>query len=484
MSHHEVCAAMEEALITSDNGANTGRMRHWTSRDAVVAVFAVMVAFIGYDTWWPTAPINNPDAPSYMRVASDLKELKLTRFHQRTPGYPLIMLLTGSDQGLTRALFHAMLGAQLLAALVMAYVLARLGISQKITSTIFAIALLPPYVAPSAFAQTESVCSFSVVVAFSAVTLWIQSGRPGLLILFAIAAAYATFVRPTFQMMVPVVAVVLVAAYWAHWTGHLRFRKLVLSMAFAAVVTFGSLGAYAFLNYRCFGQFDTCSMSARAMSSKVATVLEYLPDKYADLRSVLVKHRDNLITAPFLDHTGQDYIYRAMPDLLRMYDGDEMKALRVVKQASVHLIKAKPFTYVHESMKLFASYWMPNDYELPGLERGVGRATSAIFQFVVNIVFAFQVVVVLGLMFTFVSVRIATGRPDWWPLAERDKTLSCVYVISLAIVLYAMFVSCFIGTGLNRYRTATELLIFANTAIGLTLWSRGVHALSRSVGSS
>ena len=29
-----------------------------------------------------------------MRVAADLKELKLTRFHQRTVGYPLVMLLT------------------------------------------------------------------------------------------------------------------------------------------------------------------------------------------------------------------------------------------------------------------------------------------------------------------------------------------------------------------------------------------------------
>ncbi len=219
-------------------------------------------------------------------------------------------------------------------------------------------------------------------------------------------------------------------------------------------------------------------MSAMAVSCKVATVLEYLPDEYADLRTGLVKHRDALITKPFHNHTGQDYIYRAMPDLLRMYGGDEVKALRAVKQASVHLIKAKPLTYVHESMKLFASYWMPNDYEVPGLERGVGRAASAIFQFVVNGVFAFQVVVVVGLMFIYVSVRIATGQPDWWPLAERDKELACIYLTSLAIVLYTMIISCFMGVGDNRYRTPTELLILANTAIGFTLWGHSARALS------
>ncbi len=110
MDHHEASVATEAALIMSDIGANTGRIRHLPGRDAAVAVFTVMVAFVGYDAWWPSAPLNGPDVPSYMRVATDLKDLRLTRFHQRTPGYPLVLLLTGSDQRLTRALFRTMLG--------------------------------------------------------------------------------------------------------------------------------------------------------------------------------------------------------------------------------------------------------------------------------------------------------------------------------------------------------------------------------------
>ncbi len=124
----------------------------------------------------------------------------------------------------------------------MAYVLARLGIPRTITLAFLAIALLPPYVGPSAYASTESICTFSVVVAFSAVALWVQSGRLGLLILFAIATMYTAFVRPTFQMMVPAVALALVVAYLARWTGRLRFGKLVLSMAIATIVTFWQSG--------------------------------------------------------------------------------------------------------------------------------------------------------------------------------------------------------------------------------------------------
>ena len=426
--------AATEATVASEAGADATQMRGQGGKDAVIAILVALVAFIGYCAWWPAAPINNADVPSYMRVAADLRELRLTRFHQRTPGYPLVMLLTGSDQSLTRALFHTMLGAQLLAALVMAYLLTRLGVSRKLTFVSFTIALLPPYVAPSAYAGTESVCTLSIVVAFASLVLWIQSGRPGLLALFAIAAAYTAFIRPTYQMLVPTIAMTLLGVYWAGWTGRLRLGNLVLSMALASAVTLTSLGAYAYLNYLRFGQWDTSSMSARAFSSKVATVLEYLPDEYAELRTVLVKHRDSLITAPFGDHTGQDYIYRAMPDLLRMYNGDEVKALSAVKKASVYLIKAKPFTYVHESMKLFASFWMPNDYDVPGLERGLGRAASSIFQFVVNAVFLLQVLVVLGLMFLYASVRISSDRTGLVAaggprqdarMRLRDHTLGC-----------------------------------------------------------
>jgi hypothetical protein len=138
-------------------------------------------------------------------------------------------------------------------------------------------------------------------------------------------------------------------------------------------------------------------------------------------------------------------------------------------------------TYIHASAKLFASYWMPNDYEVPGLQRRFGRAASSIFQLVVDALFAFQVIVILGLMLTYVGVRLATGRTEWWPLTEEDKTLACTYLIALAIVLYTMVLSCFLGTGLNRYRVSTEHLILANTAIGFTLWGRCVPVLSRSV---
>jgi hypothetical protein len=444
---------------------------------AILATMTALIAFAGYAAWWPNAPISTSDTPSYMRVAADLKHLSLTEFHQRTPGYPLLLLLTGSEQAPTRTLFYATLGIQLVAVLMLGFLLYRLGISRKLTVLFFLIALSPPYIAPSAYAMTESASIFAVMAAFLAAVLWLSGRKWIFLLLFAIAATYAAFVRPTFQMMVPVMGVALLAAHWAGWTAGFRLRRLLASLLIAGALTFSGMGAYSLLNYRRFGHFDTSSMSANSFSSKVASVLEFLPDQYAPLRTVLVKHRDNLITEPFRNHTGQDYIYRAMPDLLKMYGGDRIKALDAVKQASIYLIKAKPFTYVHESMKLVASYWMPNDYDVRGLDHGPGRAASALVQVTVSGVFLLQTIVILGLVLVYVTARIAARGSEPWPLDNNDKLLVAIYLMGLAVVIYTMLVSCFMGVGDNRYRTPTEFIIFINIAIGFTLWGRIIRVL-------
>lgn len=472
--------AMTSPSVTIDAAAGAGLRRAGDVRDFTLAVLAALIAFLGYAAWWPAAPLDNLDLPSYMRVAADMKELRLTRFHQRTPGYPLVMLLTGSDEHLNRTLFHVMLASQLIATLTTAYLLARLGLPRYLTYAVFTLGLLPPYFAPAAYATTESICTLSLVVTFVSLISWIRGGGAWPLALFAVAAAYTTMVRPTFQLLVPAVAAALLTARWAGWTGRLKSGAVLLSMALASIPTLAALGACAYLNHRQFGQWETSSMTARALSCKVTTVLECLPDEFGELRDVLVKHRDELITTPFRDHAGLDYIYRAMPDVLRLYDGDEVKALNAVKKASLYLIRTKPFSFLHESTRLFAKYWMPNDYDVPGLDSGMGRAASFLFQCLVNSVFAVQAVVVVGLMLAYFSVVGSSDRRGWWPLAECDKALACTYLVSLAVILYTMLISCFLGVGETRYRVPTDLLILANTVIGITLWGRCIRVISES----
>jgi hypothetical protein len=448
------------------------------------SAIVLTAAFALYFLLWREAPLMTPDTPSYMRVARDLHHLTLTRLHQRTPGYPLVMALTGSDETLSRPLFAVMLASQLAAAFLIAYVLARLELPRRYIFPVLAISVLPWYAAPAAYAGTESLSAVAVTAVFVSSALWITSGRVLPLAIFAVAAAYAALVRPTFQLLVPAIAFALSLAYWSGWIPTRPLRRLALELACVGVISVASLVAYAAINYVRFGQFDTSSMTPIALSSKVATVLEYLPDEHAELRAVLVKHRDNLITAPYRNHTGQDYIYRAMPELRQMYDGDELKALRAVRAASLHLILAKPFTYLHESAKLFASFWMPNDYDVRGLDHGPGRLASALLQLVLNGAFLLQAIVLLGLMVTDMLLCRRTGWRGAWLADDGDKRLATVYLIGLAIIFYTMVISCFLGTGDNRYRAPTDPIIVGSLAVGLVLWQRMTATLRRSIAMS
>ena len=179
------------------------------------------------------------------------------------------------------------------------------------------------------------------------------------------------------------------------------------------------VGGYAWLNYRATGIFDTSSMGAIVLSHKVALVVEFLPDRYAGLREILVRHRDALITKPFGDHTGQDYIYRAIPELRAYYHGDDRRMLEAVKEASPYLIRTKPITYLHESGKLLFSFWMPVDYPLSTRGSGALRGVWALVQGCINALFLLQTLVLAGMGIFIAGVRALQRRARFRAAAVR-----------------------------------------------------------------
>lgn len=442
---------------------------------ALFSTVCVVLAFVLYAWWWSEAPLTTFDTPSYQRVAADIKQLELTRLHQRTPGYPLLLALTNSERTLSSGLFYVTLAAQLASLLILVVLLRTLGLSLLLCRIVLITGLLPPFVAPAVWATTESISTFCVVLAIVSFVLWLTNGRSLAWIVFSLSCVAAAFIRPTYQLLAPVFAVLLAMLFWLDWISCRSFARMWKHMAATVALSFGSLGAWAYVNYVHFGQFDTSTMSANAASSKVATVLEYLPDKYSPLREILIKHRDRLITEPFRQHTGQDYIYRALPEVVSMYKGDELQALNAIKEASVYLIKTKPISYLHDSVKLFGSFWMPNDYDVEPLTHGSGRTASALLQTGINLLFFIQAAVIVGVGLMVLSLRAAKRRILL--SSQSTKSFICLYATGLAVTCYTMLISCFAGIGENRYRIPVDLIVIAMTAVGATLWYRMALAI-------
>src|SRR6187551_1225600 len=69
----------------------------------------VAVVLACYVRAWPEAPIVDGDSPQYMEVARDLTDFRLDELHDRSPGYPLLVMLTGASTRPARPLFYASL---------------------------------------------------------------------------------------------------------------------------------------------------------------------------------------------------------------------------------------------------------------------------------------------------------------------------------------------------------------------------------------
>jgi hypothetical protein len=464
--------ALQERSIT--------RCRFAPSRyEAIVVTIVMAIAFLSYALVWRQAPLLSPDSPSYMRLARQIKAGNITELSLRTPGFPLFLILTGSEVTPGRALYYVALLLHFFVVGLLAWLLRLLGIDRRLVMCMIGIALLPPYVEPSAYADSENLCQFLVVVAAVCAVLWRFTERRSLLWGFGLAALGAGLVRPTYQFLVVAIGLAIVLGCVAGIGRTEPVLKLVGTLARPVLLVAGVLGGYAAFNGMKFGYFDTSGMTAITLSHKTATFIECLPDSYAQIRSTLLKYRDREILMPFSDHTGQNYVHRALPEVIELSGNDRAKAFRALKTADLYLITHKPVSYLIEALKAGVTYWMPEDGDLSGDGSGKWRALWAVMQMAIVGVFITLAVALTGLAAVFFGARMRTqGQLAISPQTREQIT---TYGIGMATVLYSAAISCFAGMGLPRFRETSDLIILACCFVGASLFIRSADFIADSL---
>lgn len=439
-------------------------------------VVALALAFAIYAIAWRDAPELTSDSPGYMRLANDIAHLRITELHQRTPGYPLLLLLAGAERKPTRGLFYLSLAIHLATVASYAYLLRKVEVRRLWIAVFALISLLPPFVEPAAYVMTETLTQFALTLTYLFLLLWLVGGRTRESVLFGIAALFCALVRPTYQALTIFLIPCLAAYRVLGLVPALPWRRMFLPLATATALCLGTLTALAWFNLARFGYFGTTSLGPYQLATKTVSFIEFLPDRYAGLRSILIKHRDRFMVEHFDDHTGQNYIYRAFPDVKHYYNGDEIKSLEALQQANLYLILHKPLSYLSECLKAFGTYWMPNEVPFSSGRSSALKALWALVQMAVVGMFFVQAVAVGGLIVFFAPASAVRHQLPKW-LAIQDGSVSA-YVVGLAIVTYTMVLSCFAGIGAARYRIPTDLMIVANTIIGLTIWKRVITSMT------
>ena len=439
-------------------------------RDCLVVILIFAAAFVAYALIWPQAPLQSLDSPTYMRLAREIKAGNITELPLRTPGFPILLILTGSEAEPTRLLFYVSLFLHFTATGLLAYLLYRLGIDRRLILAMVLIASLPPYLEASAFADSDNLCGFMVVVTMVSAAFWRMSGRRTLLWIFAAGALATALVRPTYQFLVLAMAAAVFAAHLAGIGKGGSLLKLTKAMAVPILVSVCGLGGYAAYNYARFGYFDVSAMTPYTLSTKTASFVECLPDEYSDIRQILMQHRDRELLTPFEDHTAQKYIHRAMPEIIQLFGNDQVRALLAVKRANIYLISHRPMSYLIESLKSLTTYWLPMEYGLSNGDSAVLRAFWAALQMAVVFLLLSLAIVMAGGAAIYLGLRIWIRLSP--SLLPRTTNQLVTYLLGMTIIGYSALISCFAGMGIPRYRVTSNLVILACCLLGLTLFWR------------
>ena len=411
-----------------------------------------------------------PDSGSYLRVAQDLSDFHIDQLPLRTPGYPLLLVLTGSSKSPNRALFFVSLLLHFASIWLLASVLYRAG-ATKLMLILFAfILLLPPYVEPAAYVLTENLTEAMLVAGFVTFSFWILQKRTTWIFISGLTIGYAALTRPTYQLLAFAMAGhILVANFLLR--SILKWKDVIKGCLILVCGSIVITAGYAFVNYRSVGYFGATPQLGFALTQKTLRVVERLPDKYASIRETLIRARNSeLVSGP--DHTGSSYIDGTIAELTKVTGLDRVQLSNTLLRINLLLIQKAPFHYLREVVWAFGSYWFPASGQLANLNSRFIQFGWAVIHFFLIGSFAFNLILLIGATVYVRRCARLLLPSNRLPVNEIRSLYfpALMYALAGTIVFYTAAISCLIQDGTPRYRIPTDGLIVFMLFLGTHLW--------------
>lgn len=442
-------------------------------RIALIYLVLFSVAVVAYSTLWHEAPVKTNDSPGYLAVAQDLEDFHLDRLHLRPPGYPLLLLFTGSSRSPSRTLFFVSLLFHVVSIWLLGALLSAAGVSSRQLMAFALVLILPPFVEPSAFVMPENLIELLLVSGVAGFVIGTAHGKTSGLVKGAVAFAFSGLVHPTYQLLSVVVAACLGAmSYWCYWA-RLEVCK-VISGASLLISTFAFLiGGCSLHNYLRFDYPGVTPFIGYTLSTKTVKVIERLPDDYGAVREALIAARDADLVKRGSSHTGYSYIWSAQRELLRLTGLDEVGLSTYLVRLNLLLIWKAPLHYLHEVVLAALGFWGPSSGALANLGSRVLQVLWGFIEIFLNTAFGIQLALVSSITPLLLGKRIeaSADRNACNGLrTSRVRTLS--YILGITTVLYAMTIVGLFGLGNARYRTPVESLIVFTAFLGCDMCER------------
>lgn len=441
-----------------------------TYRFEVLLAIILGVLFLFYFfLWQQKAPILRTDSYGYLETSADLQDWSLSMLHRRAPGYPALMRLTGftSPQDAGTLLYAVQLLLHFGMAGVAVLTLRALKVRQLVPIVVLLVfAAEPLIVGAAALGMSETLTMFLLVVGTCLLFLYLAGRSWPYALLSGVMLSFSALVRPTFQLLLVVIVGVLALA-WMLWP-YLR-RRAVVAGGLNVVFSLLFVGGFILFNQQRFGFSGLTPLAGYNLAKRTPHVLDLIPDKYANVREILIRHRNETITTEPYESSPNgavSYIWGAIPELKETLHMNDTELAKFLVSLNVDLIRRQPQVYLEEVSMVFGSYWEPFS-PAPELIHGRPLILLSGLHFL-KFLFIFSMVSAL----VTVLIMLALARRDVRrALLARLSTVDHVKFIGmtlwLAIGVYNLLISIMMDVGSPRHRLPTDMLLIMTGVVML-----------------
>jgi hypothetical protein len=409
--------------------------------DAWPVAVVVATSLVAGVAWrWRTRPMG--DSWSYRTAGRAI----VGGWHQltdRTPGYPLLLWVTGSLQHETHVLFVVQLLLHAASVLLVVDVARRWGVPVGGRIAIALLLSAPPEMILVVSSGSEALTQALVAVCLWCFARWCLHPGSSALIGVGLALGAVAWVRPSFALLA-VPLVVVVAAFARRGS---RPRSLA-RLGIPVVVLIGALLAVHVVR---FDRWTLTPLTGWYLGSRTSTYVDRLPASDEPARSILVAERNRqLLRSDEVD--APNYSFAVRGTLRRALGMSERQLDDYLLHLNLRLIAHHPFEYLDAATTASARY-VQIDAEPP--LRGLGR-------------WAAWAMSLVHLAVVAASVAAAAGLAGRVLHREVDRPTLALWCGCVAIVGYTWLTAVLVETGTPRLRVPTDPLIVLLVVMGLS----------------
>ncbi len=412
-------------------------------------ILSVLVYAI-YSTLWEDVNMVRPDLPAYLSAAQDISDGQIDNLNIRVPGFPILLLITGSKIQPTVILFYTQLLLYVLAVMALSWMLYKLHVHKLHVLLFSIIAFLPYNIVITTLAMSETLTAFLLVYGFFFLFYWLLKEKYLFLILSALFFGYVAITRPTYQIIGVLFVFIFICSLPIL---KVYKKKMLYSILAIGMISSIFVGSIIYNNYQKFNFVGVTPLFGFNLSTKTTFVIDRLPEKYAEVKDILIYYRnkDFLETS---DHNARMYIWDAIPDLEKATGLDLSELSNYMKELNLDLIKRAPQPYMREVGASIASYWLPYVQVESFFGMKILQFIYVLIHFIVFGGFFLLLVFMMGLIFVSIFFK------NQFQFFEKiDELYIIVLLIPIAIIFYTMLISTLFEVGNPRYRASTDLLI-------------------------